>query len=118
MSDDKEKKYTYPRVNVTREIIHEDTDAPAISLIFTTIVINQHGEETIEQLISFYPYFGKRDVEAEVDSANVFHEMCRDAYFSDPIGEDDDYEDEQQEEEGEKPLNDDDITFNEEDERW
>jgi hypothetical protein len=109
----KEKKYTYPRVSIERTIIEDDGKAPLLQLVFTSVVINRFDEEEVVQLISFYLYTGERDGECEMDSADKFHHMCREAYFSDPE-EDDDNEDIEQE----KPIKDSDITFNEEDERW
>ena len=86
-------------------------EMPVVALIFTSVVVNVNGKEEAVQLMSFYPYYGKRDIEVEVDSANTFHEMCRVAYF------DENREDDNAEEE-DTPIDESNITFNEDDERW
>lgn len=107
----KEKKYTYPRVHLQRKMIKADDETPVVSLIFSTIVIDKNNKERVEQLVAFYPFFGKRDVECEVDAANTFHNMCRDAYFGieDETTEDDIVHNE---------IDESNINFNEDDERW
>jgi len=110
----KEKKYTYPRVDFERQMIEPDGETPVIQMIFTSIVIDRFGEEEVVQLISFYPYVGKRDGECEMDSADVFHQMCREAYFADDE-EDDTAHDTAHDD---KSLNEGNITFNKDDERW
>lgn len=111
----KEKKYTYPRVMFEREMIESEEGVPTVAMTFATIVIDRNNVEQIVELVSFYPFFGKRDVECEVDSANVFHEMCRAVYFED------DLQDDEEEEEMDTNIPDMDtgsITFDENDERW
>ncbi len=113
----KEKKYTYPRVHFERELLEDTGEVPLIQMIFTSIVINRYNEEEVVQLISFYPYEGVRDGECEMDSADTFHHMCREAYFAD----EEDLEDEESLDEPtdeDKPLDEGNISFNEDDERW
>jgi hypothetical protein len=105
----KEKRYTYPRVMFEREMISNEEGTPAVAMTFVTIVITRNNTEQIVQLSSFYPFFGKRDIEIEMDSANIFHEMCRAAYFDD--NEEDENTNIDTPSEG-------DITFDENDERW
>jgi len=104
------KKYTYPRIHFEREMQGSQEEMPVVMTTFTSLVITQSGKEEVVQLISFYPYYGKRDVECEVDSADVFHQMCREKYFE--ANEEDDTKEE------DTPIDESNITFNEDDERW
>lgn len=104
------KKYTYPRIHFEREMQGDKEEVPVVMTTFTSLVVTQSGNEEVVQLISFYPYYGKRDVECEVDSADVFHQMCREKYFE--------VNEEEEDIPVEKPIDESNITFNEDDERW
>ena len=107
----KEKKYTYPRVHIERELREDLGETPCIQIVFTSLVVDRFKKENAVQLVAFYPYFGERDVEVEMDSADTFHHMCRESYFA----EEEEYEDTDSHD---RPLNEVNITFNKDDERW